>query len=232
MGFLFNIFKAQKQRIAIFGGAFDPPTIGHSIVIETVRHHVDEVWVLPAFNHFHGKEMTDFLERFAMCEIAFDDLLFYDDYVSLHMHEYTDRNNTDGTAFNLLKNLDAKYGTQNVEFLFVIGQDNADEIKTWKNYEELIKRFKFIIIPRIYNHEKVNELHWYHDDPHIFLKVLSHVNSISSTKARQLIKEYYYVKSNKDWDVEHLNHIKIQLTKYIDSQLMEYIFTHEIYKDL
>jgi nicotinate-nucleotide adenylyltransferase len=231
MGFLSELFNTQKHRIAIFGGAFDPPTIGHSIVIDTVRHHVGEVWVLPAFNHFHGKEMTDFLERFSMCGLAFNDLLFYNNCVSLHTEEYINRNTTDGTAFNLLKNLDAKYGTNNVEFLFVIGQDNADKIKTWKNYEELIKQFKFIIIPRIYDHEKVNELHWYHNDPHIFLKELSHANGISSTKARQLIKEYYIANSKEYADVELLHHIKTKITKCIDSQLMEYILANEIYKD-
>lgn len=230
MGILTTLFSERKYKIAVFGGAFDPPTLGHLKVIESIRNYVDEVWIIPAYNHFHGKEMTSFLERIAMCGIAFDEMLCSGN-VTLRTDEYINRKRSNGTAHALLTELTQKYSYHNIEFVFVIGQDNADNITSWDNYEKLINEYKFIIIPRLYKHDTANELYWYHRKPHIFIDDFAN-SSISSTEARKLIKEYNDVTKEKDWDYEHLNHIKIALSKCIDSNLLQYIIDNDVYKDL
>jgi nicotinate-nucleotide adenylyltransferase len=58
--------------IALFGGSFDPPHVGHQMVclyaLET--HPVDRVLMVPTFRHAFGKELAPFPDRVAMCEIA------------------------------------------------------------------------------------------------------------------------------------------------------------------
>jgi len=58
------------STIAIFGGSFNPPHVGHEalclILLEACD--VDQVWLVPTFRHYFGKELIAFEHRFAMCE--------------------------------------------------------------------------------------------------------------------------------------------------------------------
>src|ERR1700744_3748150 len=60
------------MKIALFGGAFDPITTEH---IRIAKHIVDgkiaeEVWLIPCYFSYHGKNMTDGEKRVEMCKIA------------------------------------------------------------------------------------------------------------------------------------------------------------------
>ena len=58
------------SRIAVFGGSFNPPHIGHQslclMLLEACE--IDEVWVVPTYQHYFGKELVEFEDRVAMCE--------------------------------------------------------------------------------------------------------------------------------------------------------------------
>src|SRR5450432_2318149 len=60
------------MRIALYGGSFNPPHLAHQMaalyVLETAV--VDEIWIIPAFRHAHGKTLAPFEDRLAMCELA------------------------------------------------------------------------------------------------------------------------------------------------------------------
>ena len=60
------------MRVAIFGGSFNPPHLAHQMaalyVLETAP--VDELWMVPAFQHPFGKALAPFAHRLAMCELA------------------------------------------------------------------------------------------------------------------------------------------------------------------
>lgn len=61
-------------RIAIYGGSFDPPHLGHvlSVAWTLSATDMDEVWIIPTWKHvFEKKHGADFDERIAMCELAF-----------------------------------------------------------------------------------------------------------------------------------------------------------------
>ena len=62
------------MNIAIFGGSFDPPTLGHALVATWVKltQNVDQVWLVPAAAHpdkpdispsARGKNCADGWER-------------------------------------------------------------------------------------------------------------------------------------------------------------------------
>src|ERR1700690_2784239 len=60
------------MRVAIFGGSFNPPHVGHQLValyiLETAA--VDELWFVPCWKHPFDKALEAFADRLRMCELA------------------------------------------------------------------------------------------------------------------------------------------------------------------
>ncbi|MBN2798016.1 MAG: nicotinate-nicotinamide nucleotide adenylyltransferase [Deltaproteobacteria bacterium] len=58
------------MRVAVYGGSFNPPHVGHAMVAAWLSwaDQVDEVWLTPTFSHAFGKELAPFADRVAMCE--------------------------------------------------------------------------------------------------------------------------------------------------------------------
>lgn len=66
----------KKAEIAIFGGSFDPPHIGHVLLAQYALSVTDvvDLIVAPAYTHAFGKDLTAFEHRMAMAKLAFADL--------------------------------------------------------------------------------------------------------------------------------------------------------------
>ena len=60
------------MKIAVFGSAFDPPHIGHDLIVNTLLGNqlVDEVWLLPAKCHASGKSLVSEHHRLAMLKLV------------------------------------------------------------------------------------------------------------------------------------------------------------------
>jgi nicotinate-nucleotide adenylyltransferase len=60
------------RRIAFFGGSFNPPHIAHvlAVVYALSVEAIDEVLVVPVFQHPFSKELVDFDARLEMCRLA------------------------------------------------------------------------------------------------------------------------------------------------------------------
>lgn len=58
------------MRVAVYGGSFNPPHVGHAMVAGWLRWTgvVDEVWLLPAFHHAFDKALAPFDRRVRWCE--------------------------------------------------------------------------------------------------------------------------------------------------------------------
>jgi nicotinate-nucleotide adenylyltransferase len=59
-------------RVAVFGGSFNPPHIGHVLACALIRavEEVDRVLVVPTFLHPFAKPLAPFEDRATMCELA------------------------------------------------------------------------------------------------------------------------------------------------------------------
>jgi nicotinate-nucleotide adenylyltransferase len=57
---------------AVFGGSFNPPHVAHVLAVTYVLsvHDVDEVVVVPAFQHPFAKSLAPYEDRVQMCELA------------------------------------------------------------------------------------------------------------------------------------------------------------------
>ena len=58
------------MRVAVYGGSFDPPHVGHAMVAAWARWAglCDEVWLVPVGDHPFGKASSDFEVRVGLAE--------------------------------------------------------------------------------------------------------------------------------------------------------------------
>jgi nicotinate-nucleotide adenylyltransferase len=63
-------------EFGVFGGSFDPPHVGHTLLASYVlsAYALERVLVVPAHVHAFGKAMAPFEDRLRMCELAFAEL--------------------------------------------------------------------------------------------------------------------------------------------------------------
>jgi nicotinate (nicotinamide) nucleotide adenylyltransferase len=175
----------RKLRVAILGGAFDPVNVGHVEVAREVLRlgSVDEVWLMPCFEHLSGKKMAPAEDRIEMCRLAVRGER------GLGVFDYEVRHRFRGETYHSIKKLLAEEIARNqCEFSFVIGQDNADNFSSWSNAERLERMIRFIVLPR--EGQKAPSLSaWYLKPPHAFLHDARQVQATSSTEVRRLLRE-------------------------------------------
>jgi nicotinate-nucleotide adenylyltransferase len=61
-------------RVAVYGGSFNPPHVGHVLACAWAQSvgAVDQVLVVPCYQHPFSKELAPFEDRFAMCRAAME----------------------------------------------------------------------------------------------------------------------------------------------------------------
>jgi nicotinate-nucleotide adenylyltransferase len=129
------------MKIALFGGSFDPPHLGHVLAAcyAHVVGEVDEVWVLPVARHAYAKPISPWAQRWALCEAAFARLPF----VRLRDDELR---NADGFTFDLVTTLSAAHPDH--RWFLVGGTDTARDLPRWHRGDELKQLVEVIAVPR------------------------------------------------------------------------------------
>ncbi len=61
-----------NSTAAVFGGSFNPPHVGHVLAVAYVRavYNLDEVLVIPVYDHAFDKALAPFEQRLAMARLA------------------------------------------------------------------------------------------------------------------------------------------------------------------
>lgn len=60
------------RRVAVYGGSFNPPHVGHvlGVVYALSTAPIDEVLVVPVYRHPFAKNLAPYADRVAMCEVG------------------------------------------------------------------------------------------------------------------------------------------------------------------
>lgn len=131
------------MRIAVYGGSFNPPHVGHAMVASWLHwtDQCDEVWLLPAYQHAFQKELPPFDTRVAWCRAMANQVgswvVVEDIEGFLPAPSYT---------IDTLLTLQAKYPEH--EFRLVVGSDVLPSTPQWKRWDRIVEEFTPIIVGR------------------------------------------------------------------------------------
>lgn len=129
------------ETVALYGGSFDPPHIGHEEVVKALTHlsFIDRVIVMPTFLNPFKKSF------FAPATLRLEWLKnIFLSYKNVEVSDFEVNLQREVTTIETVKYLKKKY----TNIYLVIGADNLHSLKKWYNYEQLRKEVTFIIAKR------------------------------------------------------------------------------------
>jgi len=204
----------RKTNIAILGGAFNPVHNGHielAKFILNVTNKFDEVWLMPSYKHMFKKIDISVEHRVNMLNFAVEN------EPRIKVSTFEIDNKLSGETWALFKRLlDNEEYKNKYSFSFIIGQDNANDIKKWSNYEYLLKTVNFVVIQRKGVEQNGNR--WYMEAPHIYLlnEGNSPIPEISSTEIRKIA-------------YSDLFNFTSRLKYYVNEDVAKYVIDNKLY---
>lgn len=143
--------KGSFMRVGIYGGAFNPPHVGHlkAMIHAMAMGNLDCIRVVPSWKHAFGKDMVDFDDRFNMVSKMVKPYkkIKVSDYERAYRNTYT---------IDMIENVkkrgeSASYliGTRapDVTYVLIIGQDNLDVAHKWHRWDDLTKLVEILVVP-------------------------------------------------------------------------------------
>jgi len=176
------------MNIAVFGGSFDPPHIGHEEIIKNALQNLDieTLFVVPTFlNPFKDTFTASAQKRLEwMQKLTLP-------YTKAKVLNYEIEQNRPVPTIETIKHLQKTYNLNKI--YLIIGADNLPKLHYWKEYEELKKLVHFVVASR---DEQIL--------PKNLQKLDIHVN-ISSTKLREKMHKEYLPKSIVNEIIDYYN---------------------------
>ena len=132
------------MKIAVFGSAFNPPSLGHKSVIESLTHF-DRVLLLPSIAHAWGKDMLDYTLRTQLVDAFISDLNMTNVARSEIEELLLAPAKEPVTTYAVLDALQAR--NPSAELTFVIGPDNLFNFDKFYNAKEVLSRWSVMACP-------------------------------------------------------------------------------------
>jgi nicotinate-nucleotide adenylyltransferase len=133
------------MEIALFGGSFDPPTMGHLLVVAHVlaTEPSDEVWMVPVFEHPFGKKLVGSFDlRVELCDLALRSVPLPRAKVSRAEADLKG----DGRTVDLLEHLHARYPEH--RWALIMGSDLLADQAQWKRFDRIRELARIIVLRR------------------------------------------------------------------------------------
>jgi len=133
--------------VAIYGGSFNPPHVGHAMVTQYVlwMGHASAVWLLPVHRHAfegrHDKILAPFEDRVRWCAAMASEIQG-DVQVCTVERSLPPPNYTYVTLVHL-----AKQHPQ-LRFRLIIGADSVPHLTEWHRWDDIVDQFDPIVIGR------------------------------------------------------------------------------------
>ncbi len=138
----------MTRTIAIYGGSFDPPHVGHLLVAAHVlaTQPIDVLWFVPTHTHMLGKPLTAFAHRFEMTR-----------RLTAPLQRRTRVDNAEAMlaarpgfkgslTVELIRYLRAECPQDT--FRFVVGSDLVGQCPTWEGWDEIVATAPPIVVNR------------------------------------------------------------------------------------
>jgi nicotinate-nucleotide adenylyltransferase len=130
-------------RVALIGGSFNPPHVGHLLAAHFVRAATDcdQVWLVPSHRHPFGKPLQAFEHRVAMCQLLCEDASGW-----LGVSEAEREVGGEGRTVDLLEHLVA--ASPETRFTLVIGSDILADLPHWKDVPRIEQLATILVLNR------------------------------------------------------------------------------------
>jgi len=129
------------KTIALFGGSFDPPHIGHEAIVKAVLNfkEVEEVVIMPTFlNPFKSKSHAPSNLRLKWLKEIFSE------FQHVIVDSYEVDSNKKVSSIQSVKHLLKKYE----KIYLIIGADNLSSLHKWDSFDELKELVTFVVAQR------------------------------------------------------------------------------------
>ena len=197
------------MKIGIFGGSFNPPHNMHKdIVLELLKQdYLDKIICIPTGDNYAKSCLLPIKDRIEMLKLMFKG----NEKVNISAIEL------DGSLYtwDTMNFYQKKYPDD--ELFFICGMDNLAELSTWHRYEDILKKFKLVVIKRDTDEDDAEaalELYEKYKDRIEVANVKA--RKISSTFVRnEILKEGVTEELKDSLDLEVIEYIKnIDYGKY------------------
>lgn len=169
------------MKIGLFFGSFNPVHVGHLIIANHMveNSELDEVWmvVTPHNPHKRKKSLLDDHHRYQLVLEATED------YPKIKPSNIEFGLPQPNYTINTLIYLEEKYPEHH--FNLIMGRDNLNSFKKWKNYDRILNDHDLYVYPRVTASSTIPELI---DHKRVHL-IDAPIVEISSTAIRKAIKE-------------------------------------------
>ncbi|MBU1034107.1 nicotinate (nicotinamide) nucleotide adenylyltransferase [Patescibacteria group bacterium] len=144
------------MKILVFGGTFNPPHLGHQMMIEQVLSktladgsNLDQLWILPVGQHSFAKKFVSNKDRLAMLELMISSIVEKNPTLKnkIFLEKYELEHDEESQTFSTLEALAKEYPDH--QFSFLIGSDNLEKFHLWNDYKLMLKEYPFYVYPRI-----------------------------------------------------------------------------------
>jgi nicotinate-nucleotide adenylyltransferase len=196
-------------RLGVMGGTFDPPHMAHLIMAEIAlsEYKLDRVLFIPAGTPPHkvNSDITDAEDRYAMTLLS----------IASNPNFYITRMEIErkGPSYSVdtIRELKEIYGS-GTDIYFILGMDEALDITSWHEAEQLPSLTQFIIAPRPG-----------FDESDIKKRVPNAFGNVFNMLSMQPI----YIAST---DIRNLVERSISVRYLVPETVNEYILKHKLYK--
>lgn len=198
------------QKIGFFGGSFNPPTYAHLEVAKTALRqlNLDKVFFVPVGNLYNKPDLIGEKHRYNMLQLSCKD----EENIDVENIELNQNRNL--SAIDAFKLIEKKYG--DVESYYIMGADNFKKLPNWKDSQELIENYKYIVFERKDDTYKDMELEQYiknnevlnNNKNNFHILTLKKFDEINSGIIRNYIKQEEYSKCNEYTKPEVIEYIK------------------------
>lgn len=133
----------ERKILSIFGGSFNPPLNSHFLLAEQIYNeleNIEKVIFLPVSSKYEKNSLLSNEHRYNMLKIIIDKNEHFE------LSDIELKQDRQLSTLETLKLLQEKY--PNNILYFVIGTDNLKEISTWSSSEELVSKFKILVLER------------------------------------------------------------------------------------
>jgi len=135
------LVKGSVESVALFGGSFDPPHIGHKSVVEKALADLDikKVIVIPTFlNPFKTNSHFSTNQRLSMTREMFEN------FSNVRVDDFEIKEEKPTPTAITLKYFQREYDVN----YFILGADNLASIDKWYNFKWINEQITWVIATR------------------------------------------------------------------------------------